>query len=85
MTDINSLKKRFEELTNQKSALESEKIQLTTKEQVLQEEIEKLTNQLKEEFDLNSLEEAQSKIQELYTEIDKALSEAESKLSEFEF
>lgn len=84
MSDINALKQRFEALTKKKSSLEAEKIQLTTKAQVLDEEISKLTIQLKEEFGLNSLEEAQAKINSLYEEINQSLTEAESKLTEFE-
>lgn len=84
MENINDLKKRFEELTKKKSDLESQKIQLTTKQQVLEEEITKLTSQLKEEFGVSSLEEAEAKIADLSKEIEQGLSEAEQKLSSYQ-
>lgn len=84
MENINDLKKRFEELTKKKSDLESQKIQLTTKQQVLEEEITKLTSQLKEEFGVSSLEEAEAKIDDLSKEIEQGLSEAEQKLSSYQ-
>lgn len=84
MENINDLKKRFEELTKKKSDLESQKIQLTTKQQVLEEEITKFTSQLKEEFGVSSLEEAEAKIADLSKEIEQGLSEAEQKLSSYQ-
>lgn len=84
MEKIEDLKQRFEALTKKKSDLESQKIQLTTKEQVLEEEVSKLNTQLKEDFGLNSIEEAEAKIQSLTEEIVRYLKEAEDKLSSFE-
>ena len=84
MEKIEDLKQRFEALSKKKSELESQKIQLTTKEQVLEEEVSKLTAQLKEEFGLNSLEEAEGKIKSLTEETEAFIKEAEDKLASFE-
>ena len=84
MADINSIKKRFEDLSSQRDQWKVRKIELETQIKVSREDLEKKAKALKEEFGVSSVDEARKELDRLEAEIDAELQECEEALSKFE-
>lgn len=84
MADINSIKKRFEDLSSQRDQCKVRKIELETQIKVSREDLEKKAKALKEEFGVSSVDEARKELDRLEAEIDAELQECEEALSKFE-
>lgn len=75
------MKERFRELTEKRDKLKEEQVELSGKLSVLKEREEALLKELKEKYNLSTLEEAETEVQRLSEEIERALAKAEESLS----
>lgn len=78
---MEEMKERFRELTEKRDKLKEEQVELSGKLSVLKEREEALLKELKEKYNLNTLEEAETEVQRLSEEIEEALAKAEESLS----
>lgn len=78
---MEEMKERFRELTEKRDKLKEEQVELSGKLSVLKEREEALLKELKEKYNLNTLEEAETEVQRLSEEIEEALAKAEASLS----
>lgn len=83
MADLGDVKKRFEELSSEKEACKARVIQLETKIDVAEKEKDNALKALKEQFGLDSVEEANAKVSQLESEIEAELAECEEYLEKF--
>lgn len=79
---MEEMKERFRELTEKRDKLKEEQVELSGKLSVLNEREGALLKELKEEYNLNTLEEAETEVQRLSEEIEEALAKAEESLKE---
>lgn len=78
---MKEMKERFRELTEKRDKLKEEQVELSGKLSVLKEREGALLKELKEKYNLNTLEEAETEVQRLSDEIEEALAKAEESLS----
>ena len=78
---MEEMKERFRELTEKRDKLKEEQVELSGKLSVLKEREEALLKELKEKYNLSTLEEAETEVQRLSEEIERALAKAEESLS----
>jgi hypothetical protein len=78
---MEEMKERFRELTEKRDKLKEEQVELSGKLSVLKEREGALLKELKEKYNLNTLEEAETEVQRLSEEIERALAKAEESLS----
>lgn len=78
---MEEMKERFRELTEKRDKLKEEQVELSGKLSVLKEREEALLKELKEKYNLSTLEEAETEVQRLSEEIEEALAKAEESLS----
>lgn len=78
---MEEMKERFRELTEKRDKLKEEQVELSGKLSVLKEREGALLKELKEKYNLSTLEEAESEVQRLSEEIETALAKAEESLS----
>ena len=78
---MEEMKERFRELTEKRDKLKEEQVELSGKLSVLKEREGALLKELKEKYNLNTLEEAETEVQRLSEEIEEALAKAEESLS----
>lgn len=78
---MEEMKERFRELTEKRDKLKEEQVELSGKLSVLKEREEALLKELKEKYNLSTLEEAETEVQRLSEEIEEALAKAEASLS----
>lgn len=78
---MEEMKERFRELTEKRDKLKEEQVELSGKLSVLKEREEALLKELKEKYNLSTLEEAETEVQRLSEEIEAALAKAEESLS----
>lgn len=79
---MEEMKERFRELTEKRDKLKEEQVELSGKLSVLNEREGALLKELKEKYNLNTLEEAETEVQRLSEEIEEALAKAEESLKE---
>jgi Skp family chaperone for outer membrane proteins len=79
-----SLQERFKGLVEKRDQLVSEKIKLETKSSVAKAELEKLFLQLKEDYGVETIEDAKKQLEENSNQISKILDECDSALKKFE-
>ena len=79
--DVKEIQKRFESLVAEQSSLESKKIQLETRISVAQTSLAEQFLKLKEEFGVNTLEEAQELVGNFSQQIEQKITECESLLA----
>ena len=78
---MEEMKERFRELTEKRDKLKEEQVELSGKLSVLKEREGALLKELKEKYNLSTLEEAETEVQRLSEEIEEALAKAEASLS----
>ena len=78
---MEEMKERFRELTEKRDKLKEEQVELSGKLSVLKEREEALLKELKEKYNLSTLEDAETEVQRLSEEIEEALAKAEASLS----
>lgn len=78
---MEEMKERFRELTEKRDKLKEEQVELSGKLSVLKEREGALLKELKEKYNLSTLEEAETEVQRLSDEIEEALAKAEESLS----
>lgn len=78
---MKEMKERFRELTEKRDKLKEEQVELSGKLSVLKEREGALLKELKEKYNLSTLEEAEAEVQRLSEEIEEALAKAEESLS----
>ena len=78
---MEEMKERFRELTEKRDKLKEEQVELSGKLSVLKEREGVLLKELKEKYNLSTLEEAETEVQRLSEEIEEALAKAEESLS----
>lgn len=78
---MEEMKERFRELTEKRDKMKEEQVELSGKLSVLKEREEVLLKELKEKYNLSTLEEAETEVQRLSEEIEAALAKAEASLS----
>lgn len=78
---MEEMKERFRELTEKRDKLKEEQVELSGKLSVLKEREGALLKELKEKYNLSTLEEAETEVQRLSEEIEAALAKAEESLS----
>ena len=78
---MEEMKERFRELTEKRDKLKEEQVELSGKLSVLKEREGALLKELKEKYNLSTLEEAETEVQRLSEEIEEALAKAEESLS----
>lgn len=78
---MEEMKERFRELTEKRDKLKEEQVELSGKLSVLKEREGALLKELKEKYNLSTLEEAEAEVQRLSEEIEEALAKAEESLS----
>ena len=78
---MEEMKERFRELTEKRDKLKEEQVELSGKLSVLKEREEALLKELKEKYNLSTLEEAEIEVQRISEEIEAALVKAEESLS----
>lgn len=78
---MEEMKERFRELTEKRDKLKEEQVELSGKLSVLKEREGALLKELKEKYNLSTLEEAETEVQRLSEEIEAALAKAEEILS----
>ena len=79
-----SLQERFKSLVDKRDQLVSEKIKLETKSSVAKAELEKLFLQLKEDYGVETIEDAKKQLEENSNQISKILDECDLALKKFE-
>lgn len=78
---MEEMKERFRELTEKRDKLKEEQVELSGKLSVLKEREGALLKELKEKYNLSTLEEAETEVRRLSEEIEEALAKAEESLS----
>lgn len=82
--EISQLKEKFDKVIKEKEALQSKKIELTTTKAICESEIEKLNKILKEEYNINSIEEAEVLLNSSKKEVEDILDKCESELNKYQ-
>lgn len=78
---MSTVKERFNELLEKKEKAKTQLVQLETKKESAKESLDAIEKDWKENWDINSYEEAQAKVAEMESEIESTLSKCEEYLS----
>ena len=78
------IKERFQQLLDKREAAKTQLVQLQTKKESATESMQEIEKEWKEKWEVNSFEEAQSKMKEMEQEISETITECEKFLEKVE-
>ena len=81
--DIDALLSKYNKLVEQKKNIQIELVELRTQYKITKTDYDESMNKLKTEYNIESIEEAEKKVDTMYNEISKELESIEKIFSEF--